>query len=354
MVVSTLTEANALSWRDGASGRFGPVRIGPVAFPQEEIVAFARRYDPQPFHIDADAARSSLLGGLVASGWQTSARMMALVDRELGKAGVYASGYGVEEMLWSAPVRPGDSLTGHISYAGDHPCPCGGRLLKLAMMVANQNGDRVMHWLLDCAIGERPDWTAGHQTCCAVACHRPARPRRRPIDRRLKGFDEIQEGEEINLGAYRFTADDMAAYDEVCPDAHRTEADAASRNHRRGLVQPWHLVAAWMTSMVRYYQTQAAALQSKNIAAPQLGPAAGVKHLRWAGAVKSGDMISFRAWAERKLALGSRPAWGLLVVGAEGVNADGTIVVSFYSQMLLERVRVAPLAVGMDGPAHTP
>src|SRR5580704_14937045 len=76
----------------------------------DEIIEYARRYDPQPFHTDAAAARDSVFGGLVASGWYTAAISMRLLTQsEVGIAGGLI-GLGVEELRWPHPVRPGDRL----------------------------------------------------------------------------------------------------------------------------------------------------------------------------------------------------------------------------------------------------
>lgn len=77
----------------------------------EEIVAFAREYDPQPFHLDDEAGRGTHFGGLVASGWQTAGFMMRmLVDHMLSPQASLGSP-GVDELRWLRPVRPGDRLS---------------------------------------------------------------------------------------------------------------------------------------------------------------------------------------------------------------------------------------------------
>ncbi|HKJ59639.1 MAG TPA: MaoC/PaaZ C-terminal domain-containing protein, partial [Halobacteriales archaeon] len=76
----------------------------------EEVVAFAERYDPQPFHTDEAAAQGSVFGGLVASGWHTAAMCMRMrVDAE-GKEVPLLGSRGVDELRWRRPVRPGDTL----------------------------------------------------------------------------------------------------------------------------------------------------------------------------------------------------------------------------------------------------
>jgi acyl dehydratase len=85
-------------------------QLGPITVSEEEILEFARRYDPQPFHTDPEAARRSPYGGLIASGWHTSALMMRLfADHYLGESSLGSP--GVDELRWPAPVRPGDTLT---------------------------------------------------------------------------------------------------------------------------------------------------------------------------------------------------------------------------------------------------
>ena len=84
---------------------------GPVSISEADIVEFAKRYDPQPFHIDAEAARSGPYGGIIASGWQTIALTMRLcVERYLDARSSLGSP-GIDELRWMRPVRPGDVLT---------------------------------------------------------------------------------------------------------------------------------------------------------------------------------------------------------------------------------------------------
>lgn len=86
--------------------------LGERAITREEIVEFATRYDPQPFHVDEEAARHSAFGGLIASGWHTGALFMRMyVDTLLADAASMGSP-GLSELRWLAPVRPGDVLRG--------------------------------------------------------------------------------------------------------------------------------------------------------------------------------------------------------------------------------------------------
>ena len=87
------------------------IRLGPRHVTEQEIISFAREYDPQPFHVDAEAARQSRWRGLIASGWQTCGFAMRLaVDHVLAGSSSVGSP-GIDELRWLHPVRPGDELT---------------------------------------------------------------------------------------------------------------------------------------------------------------------------------------------------------------------------------------------------
>jgi acyl dehydratase len=91
------------------------VDIGSHVFSAEDIIEFARTYDPQPMHTDPERARSSIYGGLIASGWHTAATYMRLlVDSVIGGAESLGSP-GVENLRWLRPVRPGDTLRGRFT-----------------------------------------------------------------------------------------------------------------------------------------------------------------------------------------------------------------------------------------------
>jgi acyl dehydratase len=86
------------------------IEAGPYLLSEEELVGFARSYDPQWFHTDAEASRESPFGGLIASGWHTCAIAMRLVvEAALAGSESFASP-GLEHVRWPNPVRPGDAL----------------------------------------------------------------------------------------------------------------------------------------------------------------------------------------------------------------------------------------------------
>jgi acyl dehydratase len=95
--------------------------LGPVPVTEDEIVEFATRFDPQPFHVDPDAARESPFGGLIASGWHTAAIYMGMFVRGVLEGTASLGSPGVEELRWLAPVRPGDTLRGRTTITDVQP-----------------------------------------------------------------------------------------------------------------------------------------------------------------------------------------------------------------------------------------
>src|ERR1700732_4101588 len=98
-----------LGFEDFPPGHFGT--FGPRHVSREEIIAFAAEFDPQPMHLDEEAASRSMLKGLLGPGWHLCSLMMrVMVDRFVGRRASMGSP-GVNEVRWLAPMRPGDDLT---------------------------------------------------------------------------------------------------------------------------------------------------------------------------------------------------------------------------------------------------
>ena len=102
--------ASLLHYEDFPEGHVIP--FGTYHLSKDEVIAFAREWDPQPFHLDEDEAKRSVLGGLAASGWQSSAILVRLaVEAYANKSAAMASN-SMEEGKWLKPVFAGETLTG--------------------------------------------------------------------------------------------------------------------------------------------------------------------------------------------------------------------------------------------------
>lgn len=118
--------------------------VGPHRMTEERIISFASEFDPQTFHTDPVAAKDTLFGGLVASGWHTGSVLMKLLATTLGEASMGSS--GGDELRWLAPVRPGDELTLRVTVIAKRPSetkPDRGVLIYRSEM-SNQDDVKVM------------------------------------------------------------------------------------------------------------------------------------------------------------------------------------------------------------------
>ena len=135
-----------------------PLSSGSHEFTSESIIEFARAYDPQAMHTDPEQARSSIYGGLIASGWHTAAiYMRLLVDAVIGGSESLGSP-GIENLRWLKPVRPGDTLTARFTVLEARPSrskPDWGVVRSRGEML-NQDGEVVMQLEATNFFGRRP------------------------------------------------------------------------------------------------------------------------------------------------------------------------------------------------------
>jgi acyl dehydratase len=118
---------------------------GSVEVGEADIISFAKQFDPQPFHVDPEAAAAGPFGGLIASGWHTTALVMRqLVDHYLSAAASLGSP-GVDELRWPHPVRPGDTLRvrATVVEARRSASKPDRGIMKTALEAVNQDGQTV-------------------------------------------------------------------------------------------------------------------------------------------------------------------------------------------------------------------
>jgi acyl dehydratase len=133
-----------LYWEDFTVGSVA--EYGPRLVTREEIIAFAAEFDPQPMHMDEDFARTTMLGGLAASGWHTCAIGMRLIADGFMLDAASMGSPGIDEVRWHRPVRPGDRLTLRRTIVDARPLtsrPEWG-LVRFRFELLNQAGELVM------------------------------------------------------------------------------------------------------------------------------------------------------------------------------------------------------------------
>ena len=140
-----------MSWEDFKVGEVA--ELGRHTFTAEEITAFGRQYDPQPFHTDAEAAKASPFGGLIASGWHVCAVGMRLLTESVLGRTRNAGSPGIEAVRWLKPVRAGDTLAYRVIVAESRASASkpGVGLVKHRWEAHNQRGELALTlegWLL--------------------------------------------------------------------------------------------------------------------------------------------------------------------------------------------------------------
>jgi acyl dehydratase len=132
--------------------------LGEANLSEAEILEFARKFDPQPFHVDPDAAKRSMYGGLIASGWHTGSLYMSLMVRGLLRDSSSLGSAGIDELRWLKPVRPGDRLWARLTVTSVRPSAKRadrGTVFTLGEML-NQAGERVFFVRSSGMFGRRP------------------------------------------------------------------------------------------------------------------------------------------------------------------------------------------------------
>ena len=121
-------------------------RFGRYEVTREEIIEYARQFDPQPFHLDEEAARASMFGGLIASGWHTGAMFIRMVCDGMVPTAATSGSMGFDDLRWLKPVRPGDVLS--VDSVVREKIESRSRpdrgTVKIESRVSNQRGEVVM------------------------------------------------------------------------------------------------------------------------------------------------------------------------------------------------------------------
>ena len=131
---------------------------GRLRIDEEQIKRFASEFDPQPFHLDDEAARDTMFRGLAASGWHTAAlTMRLLVEGELKPAGGIV-GAGIDELRWPHPVRPGDELRVESEVLEVRPSMSrpGQGMIKVRSTTLNESGEAVQIFVGNLVVPRKP------------------------------------------------------------------------------------------------------------------------------------------------------------------------------------------------------
>ena len=217
----------------------------------DDIKEFAVEYDPQPMHVDEEAAKHTMIGGLCASGWHTCSMMMRIVvDGYLGNSSSMGSP-GVEEVRWMKPVRPGDRLRVRATFleTRESQKPARHRLRENQVRGAHGRG------CLRHARDHQHHVRAAHvaRTRCGILG-----------EGGMRYFEDIEIGDRREYGSHTFGADEIKAFArKYDPQPFHVDEEAAKRSHFGGLIASgWHTGAVCMRLSVDARKREVAAMQA--------------------------------------------------------------------------------------------
>ena len=323
-----------------------PITFGHKVVDKDEIIAFGRAFDPQPMHVDEEAAKASPVGGLCASGWHTCAMMMRMIcDGPLSNTASLGSP-GVDEVRWTKPVRPGDVLSCRHVYVEKRDLasrPDVG-ISKIKLELVDGSGDVLAWWHTNQLTRKRrpgvtpiaPAGSKPPRQPLISLWERPAQPQ--PPARSMF-FEDRQIGETTDFGRHTFNRDEIVAFARAFDPQPFHLDDAAAKASLFGALcaSGWHTAAIFIREVVTNRLNAESAVQVAGERQPAYGPSPGFRNLSWPKPVFVGDTITFRARLAEKIDLKSRPHRGILVSQVQARNQNGEIVFALLSQILADR-----------------
>ncbi len=332
-------------WEDLDVGT--PRTYGSYPVTKEEIFAYAGAYDPQPHHVDEEAAKLSLTKGLCASGWHSCAMFMRIFyDGGLQNTASMGAP-GIDEVKWLKPVRPGFVLKLRSTCLEKRLLrsrPSVG-MAKMKHELLNQDDEVLM-------VIENPQLLGVRDPATAAAYETPSTgtpPVKPPITVPPKVipavppagnyFEDQLIGARKELGSCTFTARDIKAFAaKYDPQPFHMDEEAAKASLFGGLcASGWHTAAEFIGHMIRDRQQDEAMLRAKGEPIAMWGPSPGFKSLKWPRPVMAGDTLNFRVTILDKVDLKSRPERGMLIFLNEGLNQNGDLAFQVTGQILVPR-----------------
>ncbi|MDB5569022.1 MAG: hypothetical protein JWN93_205 [Hyphomicrobiales bacterium] len=323
------------------------MEYGAYEMTRDEIVAFATAYDPQPFHLDEEAGRASILGGLAASGWHTASAAMRLHADHLLVGAASLGSPGIEELRWLKPVRPGDVLSARITILDARPLKSrpGVGLVRVRFEVSAQGGELKMTQVASLFIGRRDAADAPASAAAkapvqanpVLAANLTPAPADCADDEGVMSgwYDDLVIGRRLEIGEYVFGREEAlrfaAAYD---PQPFHLDEAAAAQGLFGGLsVSGWHTAAACMARLVATRRLYTDEARRRGLPEAPKGPSPGFRDLKWLRPVLVGDTVSFSMTLADKRP-SSRAGWGMVFNACEGVNQRGEKVYEYMSSSL--------------------
>ncbi|HRE20048.1 MAG TPA: MaoC/PaaZ C-terminal domain-containing protein [Rhabdaerophilum sp.] len=305
---------------------------GVLSVDENEMLAFAREFDPQPMHLDGSSEQARMMGGLLASGWFTvSANMRLMVDSLLARSSSMA-GPGVSSVRWVKPVRAGDVLTGTFTI-----------LDRKASRTKLDRG--FVRFLL--TLHNRTGELAFEQDCLVMFGRRAPAPVQEgdsAISRPAAEFlpqtstqeffgpiEDIPPGAVVRWGDHTFTEEAIVRFGtRFDPQTYHIDRAAGEASHFGGLVASgWHSASAWLRTVIDRWNAIGATTRL-----PARGPGFGLKDIVWLKPVYAGDVLTYYSKVLDARLSASKPGWGILTQRNYAYNQHGDLVLAFTGTSL--------------------
>ncbi len=322
------------------------LRYGALTVTRDDIIAFATAYDPQPIHLDDEIAKTSIVGGLCASGFHTCSVMMRLLcDGFLLRSSSLGSP-GLDEVRWTIPLRPNDTLAVqiHTLETRDLQSRADVGISKMRFELVNQHGDIILSALTNQMMRRR-------RPSAVPMGERKPKPAAVPqatlwdeavvteISTLGNYFEDIAVGEVRELGSHTFGREEIIAFAKAFdPQPFHLSEEAGKASLFGGLAASgWHTASIFIRQVVQSRHVHEAALRADGKPIAVWGPSPGFRNLAWLKPVLMGDTIVYRNKVIETRVLKTRPDRGFVVTLAEGRNQHGVIVFRYTGQMFVER-----------------
>jgi acyl dehydratase len=155
----------------------------------------------------------------------------------------------------------------------------------------------------------------------------------------VKYFDDIAIGDVVMTGRHAFTAEDIKSYAaRFDPQRfHIDEAEAARSPYGALIASGWHTAVAWMRLLIDHRRAEEEAMRARGETIPSIGPALGLRDLKWLKPVYVGDVIDYTTVVTEMRGSKSKPRFGLVTLLTTGINQSGAAVIEFASTTFVER-----------------
>jgi acyl dehydratase len=330
----------SLFFEDFEPGRVVP--YGGATVDRDAMVAFARVYDPQPMHLDEEAAKASMVGALIASGWYTAALNMRMMCDDFMLAAAGMGSPGVSELKWLKPVRAGDRLTGTREVLDRRPSaskPDRG-FVNFRFRLANQHGEPVFEQINLVMLARRTREPMADSASAPFGGPPVTLPAFTDVTRDDLPFaEDLAVGERITLGVATFDADGIIRFArDFDPQSFHIDPEAARASIFGGLIASgWQTAGTWMGLMAKSRMAAAKAMLAAGQRPARLGPSPGFRNLRWIRPVHAGDRLTYTSGIVEVRMSASRPGWAIVTHHNSARNQKDEEVFAFTGAVFWER-----------------